>query len=200
MQSKSIMFGFLLCALAVSVLAQEQQRVNVCFNSQTTYQQWLERDVLYIITSEEKEAFLKLKTDEDREQFIKNFWARRDPDPDTEENEYREEYYTRIAYANEHLSTKTAVALLTPGWKTDRGKTYIMLGIPKKIEKGEGEFEGMQNVLYEKWFYKNIPGLPGNIEIVFIDLAGKNEFRFLLQDRERILDMLSPKGLTITSM
>src|SRR4029079_643031 len=83
------------------------------------YKKWLTTDVPYIITGAEKKAFLALQTDEERENFIENFWRRRDPNPDTEENEFREQYYERIAYANEHFTSGI------PGWKTDRGRIYI---------------------------------------------------------------------------
>ena len=92
------------------------------------YKKWINQDVLYIITKEEKRAFNALVTDEERENFIENFWRRRDPNPDTEENEYREEYYERIAYANEHFSSGI------PGWRTDRGRVYIAWGKPDSIE------------------------------------------------------------------
>src|SRR3954471_9212683 len=88
------------------------------------YKDWVEKDVGYIITPEEKKAFLALQTDEERENFIENFWRRRDPNPDTEENEFREQYYERIAYANEHYTSGI------PGWKTDRGRIYITWGKP----------------------------------------------------------------------
>src|SRR5437870_5860714 len=78
------------------------------------YKDWLEKDVAYIITDDERRAFKKLETDEERERFIEEFWRRRDPDPDTDENEFREEYYERIAYANEHYTSGI------PGWKTDQ--------------------------------------------------------------------------------
>src|SRR5262245_13665035 len=89
---------------------------------------WLEEDVAYIITDEEKATFKKLSTDEEREQFIENFWLRRDPTPDTIENEYRDEHFERIAYANERFASGK------PGWKTDRGRIYITWGPPDQIE------------------------------------------------------------------
>src|SRR5216117_3445124 len=92
------------------------------------YKDWLEKDVTYIITDEEKRAFKKLATDDERERFIEEFWRRRDPDPDTEENEFKEEYYERIPYANEHFASGI------PGWKTDRGRIYIMYGKPHEKE------------------------------------------------------------------
>src|SRR5208282_5468082 len=87
-----------------------------------TYRKWLDEDVRWIITDEEKSAFMQLSNDEERDQFIEAFWQRRDPTPDTEENEFKEEHYRRIAYANEHFAAGI------PGWKTDRGRTYIVFG------------------------------------------------------------------------
>ena len=95
---------------------------------ETPYRKWLNEDVAYIITDEERSAFKRLQTDEEREQFIESFWLRRDPTPDTVENEFKEEHYRRIAYANEHYASGI------PGWKTDRGKIYIMYGPPDELD------------------------------------------------------------------
>ncbi len=95
---------------------------------ETPYKKWLNEDVAYIITDEERKAFKRLSTDDEREQFIEQFWLRRDPTPDTEENEFKEEHYRRIAYANEHFASGI------PGWKTDRGRIYIMYGPPDEID------------------------------------------------------------------
>src|SRR6202049_4150891 len=95
---------------------------------ETPYKKWLNEDVAYIITDEERKAFRRLNTDDERQQFIEQFWLRRDPTPDTEENEYKEEHYRRIAYANEHFGSGI------PGWKTDRGKIYIMYGPADEID------------------------------------------------------------------
>jgi GWxTD domain-containing protein len=191
MRNKIMMLGLLLCTSTIGVVAQEQGQP-VRANPQTAYGQWLERDVLYIITPAEKEAFLKLKTDEEREQFVENFWHRRDPDPDTEENEYRDEYYTRIAYANEHFRLPSGVIT---GWRSDRGKVYIVFGQPAYIEIGNAEFENIKNVPYQKWFYKTISGVAINAEIVFIDPENTNEFRFLKDKKDKILRALSPQPL-----
>src|SRR6185295_17409776 len=94
----------------------------------SVYKRWLDEDVTYIITDEERKAFKALKTDEERDQFIEQFWLRRDPDPDTPENEYKEEYYQRIQYANEKFASGI------PGWRTDRGRIYIMFGKPDELE------------------------------------------------------------------
>src|SRR6185312_6265435 len=90
----------------------------------TPYRKWLNEDVAYIITDEERQAFKRLQTDEEREQFIEQFWLRRDPTPDTAENEFKEEHYRRIAYSNERYASGI------PGWKTDRGRIYITFGPP----------------------------------------------------------------------
>src|ERR1051325_869191 len=94
----------------------------------SVYKKWLDEDVNYIITDEERKAFKALKTDEERDQFIEQFRLRRDPDPDTPENEYKEQYYERIQYANEHFSSGI------PGWKTDRGRIYVTFGKPDETE------------------------------------------------------------------
>ncbi len=93
-----------------------------------TYKKWLDEDVRWIITDEERSAFKQLSNDDERDQFIEQFWLRRDPTPDTVENEYKEEHYRRIAYANEHFAAGIQ------GWKTDRGRIYIMYGPADSME------------------------------------------------------------------
>jgi len=93
-----------------------------------TYKKWLDEDVVYIISDEERKAFKQLSNDEERDQFIEAFWQRRDPTPDTEENEFKEEHYRRIEYANEHFAAGI------PGWKSDRGRIYIMYGPADEID------------------------------------------------------------------
>jgi len=93
-----------------------------------TYKKWLNEDVVWIITDQERAAFKQLSNDEERDNFIEAFWQRRDPTPDTEENEYKEEHYRRIAYSNEHFAAGI------PGWKTDRGRIYIMYGPADEVD------------------------------------------------------------------
>jgi len=97
---------------------KEKQRKALQKELDRPFEQWLKQDVVYIITDEEKQAWKRLATAEERESFIEQFWLRRDPSPDTPENEYKEEHYRRIAYANEHFASGI------PGWKADRGKIY----------------------------------------------------------------------------
>ena len=108
---------------------QRSQRDKDLFKElDSQYKKWLNEDVVYIISPEERSAFLHLQTNEEREQFIEQFWQRRNPDPDSAENTFKEEHYRRIAYTNEHFSSGI------PGWKTDRGRIYIMWGAPDEIQ------------------------------------------------------------------
>jgi GWxTD domain-containing protein len=129
------------------------------------YAQWLYKDVAYIITPEESWAFKQLKTDEQREQFIEQFWRRRDTVPATEENEYRKEHYDRIVHANETFGFGDV-----PGWRTDRGRVFIMYGKPDEVQK---------SATGESWLYKTIPALGTNILIEFVDESGTGELRLL---------------------
>ncbi|HSR51778.1 MAG TPA: GWxTD domain-containing protein, partial [Acidobacteriota bacterium] len=141
----------------VSLWAQQSEE------AENYYKKWLEEDVKYIITSEEYDAFKKLRTDEERDQFIEQFWLRRDPDPTTSQNEVKEEHYRRIAYANEHFHSGVE------GWRTDRGIIYIKFGPPTGIEKmPEGgsyyrkarEGGGLTYTHpFEVWFYNHIEGV-----------------------------------------
>ncbi len=155
----------------------------------TPYKKWLEEEVPYIITGEERSAFLQLQTNEEREQFIEGFWQRRDPTPDTVENEFKEEHYRRIAYANERFSSGI------PGWRTDRGRMYIMWGPPDSIEThsagstynrpmSEG---GGQTTVYgfDDWNYHYMEGIGQNITIEFVDPTGTGEYHITLDPGEK---------------
>ncbi len=160
------------------------------------YKRWLSTDVDYIITKEEKRAFLALQTDEERENFIENFWRRRDPNPDTEENEYREEYYERIAYANEKFTSGI------PGWKTDRGRIYIAWGKPDSIESHPAggaydrpSYEGGGSTTtypFEIWFYRHLDNVGDGIEIEFVDPTGTGEYRIARNANEKDALLMVP--------
>jgi GWxTD domain-containing protein len=153
------------------------------------YKKWLNNDVPYIITGAEKKAFLALQTDEERENFIENFWRRRDPDPDTEENEFREQYYERIAYANEHYTSGI------PGWKSDRGRIYITWGKPDEVESHPSggaydrpSYEGGGSTTtypFEIWFYRHLDGPGDGVEIEFVDPTGTGEYRIARDANEK---------------
>ena len=167
------------------------------------YKDWLSKDVTYIITDEERKAFKKLENDDERERFIEEFWRRRDPDPDTDENEFKEEYYERIAYANEHFASGI------PGWKTDRGRIWIMYGKPDERETHPmgGSYErpsyegGGSTTTYpfETWFYRYLPGVGSGIEIEFVDPTGSGEYRIARNPSEKdALLMIPGAGLTLS--
>ncbi len=167
------------------------------------YREWPDKDVAYIITDAERSAFKKLATDEEREQFIEGFWQRRDPDPDTDENEYKEQYYERIAYANEHYASGI------PGWKTDRGRIYITFGKPDSVEShpSGGAYDrpsyqgGGSTTTYpfEVWFYRYLEGVGSGIEIEFVDPTGTGEYRLARSpDEKDALAMVPGAGLTLS--
>ncbi len=153
------------------------------------YDRWLNQDVVYIISDEERTVFKSLNTPEEKEQFIEQFWFRRDPDPRTSNNEFKEEHYRRIAYANEHYTSGD------PGWMTDRGRTYIIHGQPDSIESRPmgGSYirkmeEGGGNTVvypYETWRYRHIDGMGEDIEIEFVDPTGTGEFKLAVFDWEK---------------
>lgn len=150
---------------------------------------WLTEDVVYIISKEESDAFLRLTTNEERDQFIEEFWRRRSPDPDSPENAYREEHYRRIAYTNEHYSSGI------PGWKTDRGHIYILWGQPDEIEShpSGGTYDrpaeqgGGTTTTYpwELWRYRHLEGIGENIEIEFVDPSGSGEYHITMDPGEK---------------
>lgn len=179
----------------------EDKPRNVKVEVKEVYKNWIKKDVAYIITSEEKRAFNQLKTDEERENFIENFWRRRDPNPDTEENEYREEYYERIAYANEHFASGI------PGWMTDRGRIYITWGKPDSVESHPSggaydrpSYEGGGSTTtypFEVWFYRHLDNVGDGIEIEFVDPTGTGEYRIATSPYEKdALLMVPGAGLT----
>ncbi|MFN2514910.1 MAG: GWxTD domain-containing protein [Pyrinomonadaceae bacterium] len=167
------------------------------------YKEWLEKDVTYVITDEERKAFKKLQTDDEREKFIEEFWRRRDPDPDTDENEFKEEYYERIAYTNEHFASGI------PGWKTDRGRIWIMYGKPDEREThpmggsyNRESYEGggsTSTYPFEKWFYRYIAGVGSGVEIEFVDPTGSGEYRIARNPDEKDAMLHIPgAGLTLS--
>src|ERR1700689_4132202 len=130
------------------------------------WKKWLTQDVAYIITDEEKSAFKRLQADEERQQFVDQFWLRRDPTPDTVENEYKEEHYRRIGYAN------YVYASGIPGWKTDRGMIYITFGPPDEIDSHPSG----QPSPFEDWRYRYIEGVGNDIMIEFVDTRLNGEY------------------------
>ena len=156
---------------------------------ETPYRKWLNQDVAYIITDQERSAFKALQTDNEREKFIEQFWLRRDPTPGTVENEFKEEHYRRIAFANEHFSAGI------PGWKTDRGRIYITYGPPDEIEdhtsggtlqrpaaQGGGAVTAFP---FQDWRYKYIEGIGNNVIIEFVDPTRTGEYHMTMDPAEK---------------
>lgn len=186
-------FALLLLTCLLCVISQAQSKTSiVCYDDKLPPKEWITKEVSFIITKQEKEVFYKLENDTDRKKFIENFWLRRDPDPDTVENEYKDEFCERISYANKTFESGI------PGWKTDRGRVYLILGKPDSVEKGKKDFKDykdLKDVVFEKWNYKYTVGFGNNLEIVFLDMTETNEFRFWSKQRESISKMLEPKGV-----
>jgi len=154
-----------------------------------TYRTWLNQEVPYIITDEERKAFTSLSNDEERDAFIENFWLRRNPNPDSPENEFREEHYRRIAYANEHFAAGK------PGWKTDRGHIYISYGKPDDIDshpsggsynRTPDEGGGTTTTFpFEIWHYRYLEGIGENIDIEFVDTCQCGDYHFTIDRSEK---------------
>jgi len=163
-----------------------------------TYKKWLDEDVRWIITDEERSAFKQLSNDEERDAFIEAFWQRRDPTPDTVENEFKEEHYARMAYANEHFPAGI------PGWKTDRGRIYIMYGKPdeidshpsggtyeRPIEEGGGETSTFP---FEDWRYRYLEGIGQEIIIEFVDNCMCGDYHMTMDRSEKDALKYTPNG------
>jgi GWxTD domain-containing protein len=184
--------------------AQEKKANEKRFKQEVSgaYKKWLDEDVRWIITDEERSAFKQLSNDEERDQFIEAFWQRRDPTPDTIENEFKEEHYRRIAYANEHFAAGI------PGWKTDRGRMYIMYGPADEIEAhpSGGSYErpmeegGGETSTYpfEDWRYRYIEGIGQEVIIEFVDTCMCGDYHMTMDRSEKDALLYTPNaGLTL---
>src|ERR1700726_3798678 len=155
----------------------------------TPYKTWLNEDVVYIISPEERSTFLQLATNEEREQFIEQFWLRRSSNPDLPDNDFKEEHYRRIAYANEHYASGI------PGWKTDRGKMYIIWGPPDEIESHPtgGTYDrpmeegggSTSTYPWETWRWRYIEGMGENVIMEFVDPSGSGEYKLTMDPSEK---------------
>ena len=155
----------------------------------SAYRQWLTEDVTYIISPDERNAFLQLDTNEEREQFIEQFWLRRSSNPDLPENDFKEEHYRRIAYTNEHFASGI------PGWKTDRGRMYIMWGPADEVESHPtgGTYDrpmeegGGSTTTYpfETWRWRYLEGIGENIILEFVDPSGSGEYHLTMDPSEK---------------
>jgi GWxTD domain-containing protein len=186
-------------------ISEKQKRENAKSLKQElgkSYKKWLDEDVIYIISDEERKAFKQLSNDEERDQFIEAFWQRRNPNPDSEDNEYKEDHYRRIEYANEHFAAGV------PGWRTDRGKIYIMYGPADEVEShpSGGTYErpmeegGGETSTYpfEQWRYRYIEGIGQEVIIEFVDTCMCNEYHMTIDRSEKDALLYTPNaGLTL---
>src|SRR5438270_7384226 len=167
-----------------------------------SYKKWLDQDVRWIITDNERKAFMQLSNNEERDQFIEAFWQRRNPDPDSEDNEFKDEHYRRIEYANEHFAAGK------PGWMTDRGRIYIGYGPPDEIEShpSGGSYErpmeegGGETSTYpfEQWRYRYIEGIGQEVIIEFVDTCMCGDYHMTMDRSEKdALKMVPNAGLTL---
>src|SRR5215471_7003906 len=168
---------------------EEAKRSRELENASRALKRWIDEDVAYIITNEERAAWKGLKTDEEREQFIESFWLRRDYTPDTIDNEFKDDHYARIAYANEHFASGI------PGWKTDRGRIYVMYGkadevdshpsggtYDRPIEEGGGTTSTFP---FEIWRYRYIEGIGNEVLLEFVDPSMSGEYRMTIDPSEK---------------
>jgi GWxTD domain-containing protein len=168
---------------------QKQKMKKTLKELDNSFKTWLNEDVIYIISPEERTAFLQLETNEEREQFIEQFWLRRSSNPDMPDNDFKEEHYRRIAYANEHFASGI------PGWKTDRGRIYIIWGAPDEIESHPtgGTYDrpmeegGGSTTTYpwERWRYRYLEGIQENVELEFVDPSGSGEYHLTMDPSEK---------------
>ncbi len=165
-------FLFILLLLYVVIFALEaEKKVESIKSLPSHYKKWLEEDVIFIITAKEKELFCQLETDKERDIFIEAFWKQRDPTAGTPENEFKEEHYRRMSYANEYFGRETT----RPGWQTDRGRIYILLGPPIDIGRYEGQSFAFPSRI---WSYQAKPeyGLPSHFNLIFFKRKGIGEY------------------------
>ena len=183
------LFLTLSCVAAFAMQSDEEK------SSSKYYDKWLNQDVVYIITDDERAVFSKLSTPEEKEQFIEQFWERRNPNPGRGGNEFREEHYRRIAYANDKFASGI------PGWKTDRGRIYIMFGEPAEIEDHAGggnyvrpnyEGGGTTNTYpFQVWRYRHIDGVGDDVEIEFVDPSWSGQYKMAMNpwDKDMLLNV-----------
>jgi GWxTD domain-containing protein len=168
---------------------QKKKMGKVLKELDSQYKQWLNEDVVYIISPAERTAFLQYSTNEEREQFIEQFWLRRSSNPDLPENDFKEEHYRRIAYANEHYASGI------PGWRTDRGRTYIIWGPPDEIDSHPtgGTYDrpmdegggSTSTYPWESWRYRYLEGLGNNVMLEFVDPSGSGEYHMTMDPSEK---------------
>ena len=196
----SAILTLIILGVGISLTSAAQQRREG--GGDRYYKDWLDKDVTYIISDEEKSLFKALKNDEEKESFIQQFWDRRNPDPRSPYNAFKEEHYRRIAYANERFTSGI------PGWRTDRGRIYIQFGPPDQLESHptggiyyRSHLEGggsTSTFPFEKWWYRHIDGVGDDIDMEFVDSSISGEYRLAMHpDEKDALINVPGMGLTL---
>jgi len=160
-----------LLLIAISLAPAAAQTARVLHRTSKPYQTWLDEDVRYIITDQERADFNKLTTDKQRDDFVEAFWDRRNPNPGSRENAFKEEHYRRMAYTNQHFAAGV------PGWKTDRGRFYIMWGPPDSTDS-----HPMLSPPTEEWQWAHIDGVGKDVTLRFVDTCGCGEYHVVEND------------------
>jgi GWxTD domain-containing protein len=181
----TLMAVMMLCIADPSVFAKDKES-----KLPQQYREWLDRDVAYLITRSEKAQFLALSSDAERDKFIDWFWAIRNPDPESSVNAYKEEHYKRLAYVDDHFGIGKRV----PGWATDRGRIYILLGPPKQT----GNYQGFDRVRpMQIWFYEaNIQGLPPFFSVLFYKRDSFGDYRTYSPYFDGPQELVTERGVT----
>ena len=173
---KATMIGMGLLAILFSAMAQAEVGTP---RLKPEYQKWLTEDVRWIITDQERKDFLSLATDSARDKFVVDFWKRRNPTPGSATNVFKEEHYRRLAFANEHFAANL------PGWRTDRGRIYVVYGPPDSIDahplaEHANAFGSSSDYSYEIWHYKHMNGIGDNQNLRFVDVCRCGDYRMAM--------------------
>lgn len=198
----SLLIGVLVSAEHSFLAAPAEKKSEKTGDQVEYFKKWVDEDVAYIITTEERNVFKALKNDEERESFIEQFWSRRNPDPRSPYNMFKEEHYRRITYANERFQSGM------PGWKTDRGRIYITFGPPDDIEdhptggfyarRSEEGGGTTSTYAFQRWWYRHLDGVGDGVEIEFVDPTASGEYRIALNADEKDALLYVPNaGLTL---
>ncbi|MGO9084358.1 MAG: GWxTD domain-containing protein [Candidatus Sulfotelmatobacter sp.] len=166
------LFGLLLIAITLAPAAAQKARP-LDIHNRRPYQKWLDEDVRYIITDQERSDFSKLTTDKQHDDFVEAFWERRNPTPGSAENAFKEEHYRRLAYANTHFAAGV------PGWKTDRGRLYVIYGKPDSIDS-----HPTLSPPFEEWHYRYIEGMGKDLTFRLVDTCGCGDYHLPVEKDE----------------
>lgn len=182
-----IVAGLVVLLFAPATIAQDEAASYQVLPPQ--YRKWLDEDARYIIADQERSEFAKLTNDQQRDEFVERFWEKRNPEPGSSPNVYKEQHYERIRFAISHFSV-----LDTSGWKTDRGRIYIVFGPPDHIDQHfsaagshkASDLFGVAAIPYdwELWRYGYIEGIGEDVDFTFVDTCGCGRYEMPREKRD----------------